>query len=192
MDPLFLTRVESWHSFYALLANAAGTLLGLMFLAVTFGSSLVTPETAGLARAFTNPTFTHFLQVLLISAVMLIPGLPPAWLGIFLLVMCGLRVFALIDVVQHVRRAHRTAGDVELSDWMLHVVFPLAVYALYAVTGVGFLTGRPIAFGLLAAALLAQVTIGVEGAWELVIWMAPKVNQKREGAGTEDSSGKRR
>jgi hypothetical protein len=180
MNSGFSVLLEQWHGFYSLLANAAATLMGLMFLSVTFGSSLVTPETSGTARAFTNPTFTHFLQVLLISAILMIPGLSPRILGVFLIAMCVMRLIPFIDVVRHVVRAHRRVNDLELSDWLYHLVFPFSCYLLLSLAGILFWRGSASGFTWLAIAVLGLLTIGVEGAWEMLIWMAPQVNRKRE------------
>jgi hypothetical protein len=44
MNPSFLAAAATWQSFYLLVGAAAATLIGLMFVAVTFGSSLVTMQ----------------------------------------------------------------------------------------------------------------------------------------------------
>jgi hypothetical protein len=52
----FGAAATAWQNFYLLVGTAAATLAGLMFIAVTFGSDLVTPETSAAARSFLDPT----------------------------------------------------------------------------------------------------------------------------------------
>jgi len=167
----FAATAASWQTFYVLVGTAAATLVGLMFVAVTFGANLVKVESAETARSFIDPSFTHFVQVLFTSCLVVIPGVPPAPLGVLLLIVGGLRVLALIRIFRHMRIAHRVNNDIELSDWMSSIVLPALCHALLVATGIGFLRDWPWAFVALALATLAILMIGVFGAWEIMLWM---------------------
>src|SRR5579862_8370419 len=67
--------MAEWANFYTLLGTGAATLLGLTFLALTFGGKLNSPERIRHVPLFVTPTVFHFSMVLLISAAMLIPDL---------------------------------------------------------------------------------------------------------------------
>ena len=168
----FATATLAWQSFYLLVGTAAATLVGLMFVAVTFGSSLVTAETSPTARAFLDPTFTHFVQILLTACLVTIPSMGQALLGVLCLLIAALRLAALVRVYRHMRQAHRTHNDLELSDWLSGVVFPLFCHLLLGAAGFAFVEERAIAFNLLAIVTIAILLIGVFGAWELMVWMA--------------------
>jgi hypothetical protein len=186
VDPLPFA-LQSWQNFYILTGTAAATLLGLMFVAVTFGSSLVTKETAQSARAFLDPTYQHFGQVLLTAVILTIPTLGPTLLGSLLVVAAGFRLVGLYGAFGHYREAHRKHGDMELSDWLVNIVLPLLAYLLLAGCGVGFLTLRvSIALSGLAIVNVTLLAIGVQSAWELLVWMALAVGERRRnGGGTE-------
>ncbi|HXK16333.1 MAG TPA: hypothetical protein VNG33_00915 [Polyangiaceae bacterium] len=168
----FSAVAQSWQNFYLLVGEAAATLVGLMFVAVTFGSSLVTAETSPTARAFLDPTFTHFVQILFTACLLTIPSMGPTVLGALLLVLAVLRLAALFRVYRHMRAAHRKNNDLELSDWLSGVVFPLLCHLLLSATGLAFIQGYAVAFTLLAVVTIAILLIGVFGAWELMVWMA--------------------
>jgi hypothetical protein len=183
LDPL-PAALQSWQNFYLLSGTAAATLLGLMFVAVTFGSSLVTKETAQSARAFLDPTYLHFGQVLLTGVLLTIPTLGPTFLGSLLLATALLRIFGSFHVFGHYRKAQEKHGDIELSDWIVSIIIPLLCHLLLATCGIGFLQERlSIALTGLAIVNVTLLAIGIQGAWELLVWMALAVNERRNNGG---------
>ena len=168
----FAVAAGTWQNFYLLVGTAAATLVGLMFVAVTFGASVVKPETADTARSFLDPTFAHFVHVLFTACLMVIPSMGPKLLGALLLLVSALRTLRLRTIYRHMRAAHRRAGDIEASDWATGIAIPLICYLLLAVTGVGFVMGYAVAFELLAAVTIVTLMNGVLGAWELMVWIA--------------------
>jgi len=171
--------LQHWQNFYMLAGAAAATLTGLMFVAVTFGSSLVTKETAQSTRAFLDPTYMHFVQVLLTSCVVTIPTLGTCVLGCGLMVAATMRLIGLHWVFRRYQEAHRTYGDVELSDWLGSIAVPLLCYLLLLATGIGFILRKSVALDGLAVVVLTLLLLGIQSAWELLVWMALKVSQRR-------------
>jgi hypothetical protein len=171
--------LHAWQNFYLLAGTAAATLTGLMFIAVTFGSSLVRKETAQQSRAFLDPTFMHFVQVLLLACVVTVPTLTSTFLGGLLVVVGAARALSLYRVFVVVRAAHRRAGDIELSDWLSLIVMPLLCHLLLVATGVAFVLREPVALTALAIATVSLLFIGIYGAWELMVWMALAVSERQ-------------
>src|SRR5437870_11441690 len=66
--------LEQWHEFYLLLGTAAAALVALLFVAVSVGSRVLTPERAAGTRTFVSPVVVHFSSVLFASAVALVPS----------------------------------------------------------------------------------------------------------------------
>jgi hypothetical protein len=183
LDPL-PAELQGWQNFYLLTGTAAATLTGLMFVAVTFGSSLVTKETAQSARAFLDPTYLHFGQILLTAAILTIPTLGPTFLGSLLILAGVVRLAGLVRVFGHYRDAHRKHGDIELSDWAFAIVLPLLCHLLLLASGIGFLAERLSgALTGLAIVTVALLAIGLQGAWELFMWMALAVSERRRNGG---------
>src|SRR5580692_9746483 len=94
----FTVAALTWQNFYLLVGTAAATLVGLMFVAVTFGSSLVTAETSPTARAFLDPTFTHFVQILFTACLVTIPSMGSRLFGSLLLLIGVLRIATTVRV----------------------------------------------------------------------------------------------
>jgi hypothetical protein len=178
LGPLLAT-LQPWQNFYMLTGAAAATLTGLMFVAVTFGSSLVTKETTATTRAFLDPIYAHFVQVLVTSCLLTVPTLQAWFLGVPLITLKEVRLLRLFWVLRRYQEAQRKHGDIELSDWLLSIVIPLLCFILLLATGVGFIVGAPAALTGLAIVTLTLLFIGVHGAWELFVWMAVAVSERR-------------
>jgi cytochrome bd-type quinol oxidase subunit 2 len=175
MDPDFAHLAATWRDFYLLAGTAAATLLGLMFVAVTFGASFVSAETSAeaseTARAFLDPTFMHFVQVLLTACALVSPSMGPTLLGALLVVGGIARISSLGYVYRQMRAAHGRHNDLELEDWLSGIVVPLAAHLVLIGTGAGFLMGRA-AFAWLAVVTIVVLVTGVYSAWELLLWLA--------------------
>jgi hypothetical protein len=168
----FAAAAAPWQNFYLLVGTGAATLVGLMFVAVTFGSSLVTVETSGSARAFLDPTFTHFVQVLVTACLLVIPTMGPTLFGGILLLIAAGRTANLFRVFRVMKAASDRYHDVDLSDWLSGIAFPLLCYVVIGVAAGAFLGRYLVAFDVLALGVLGLVLLGVFGAWELLVWMA--------------------
>jgi hypothetical protein len=188
MTPIssFTAAASTWQNFYLLSGTAAATLIGLMFVAVTFGSRLVSVQSAVSARSFIDPPFYHFVHVLLTACLVVIPSMSAPMLGALLLCVSVLRAAVLFRIHRHMREAQRKFGDIELSDWIQGIAVPLLCYLLLGASGAAFFAGYSAAFSGLAIATLATLMLGVFGAWELMIWMALTRARKSPGGADED------
>jgi hypothetical protein len=170
MDP-FAATLAPWQNFYLLTGTAAATLIGLMFVAITFGSTFVTVKNVDTARAFLDPTLTHFVQVLLTACLLVIPIMSPLVLGGVLVGMGLFRMTALVRIYRHMKSAQKEANDIELSDWLTGIIIPFLAHAALLASGGAFLMGRTL-LGLVAAVTIVVLLNGLYGAWELMVWMA--------------------
>ena len=171
MDPDFIHLAATWRDFYLLVGTAAATLLGLMFVAVTFGASFVSAEASETARAFLDPTFMHFVQVLLTACAFVSPSMSPTLLGALLVVAGIIRISSLRSVYRQMRAAHERHNDLEVDDWISGIVVPLVAHIALIGTGAGLLMGRP-AFAWLAGVTVVVLVTGIYSAWELLLWLA--------------------
>jgi len=168
----FLANAAAWQNFYLLVGTAAATLVGLMFVAVTFGSSVVTPESLVYARSFLDPTYAHFVQVLVTACLLTIPTMNAPLLGAALIFISVFRGARLFQIYAHMRQAQRLHNDLDLMDWLIGIALPLTCYVLLAGTGAAFIARLSFAFSTLALVTIAALMNGVHGAWELLVWMA--------------------
>jgi hypothetical protein len=166
--------VVAWQNFYTLVGAAAATLIGLMFVAITFGAStmgLGKIENPEITRAFLDPTLSHFVQVLLTACFMLVPSIDPRVLGALLGAVALFRVGALWRTYRHMRTAQQRHNDLELSDWIQGIGVPLATHLLLGASAVLFIMGSS-ALVLVAIVTIVVLLNGIYGAWELVVWIA--------------------
>jgi hypothetical protein len=165
--------LHDWHDFYILAGAASATLVGLMFVAASIASSIITEEHEPQLRVFFTPTVSHFATVLLTSLWVTIPT--HTWLslggaigagGLAGSIHCGIVVVHLI-----VRRKFK----LELSDQLFYALVPVLGYVLLLVSA-AFLFIRPAAGAdLVAAALLTLLLAGIRNAWDMMIFLTIKV-----------------
>ena len=181
MTPPFETALAAWHDFYLLVGTGAFTLIGLMFVAVTFGAHLMTQKNMATARAFLDPTVIHFVQVLVISGIALVPGMGQGLFGGLLAAVGVLSLLVLVKVHQGFRTAQEEYNDMELADWVTGFIIPLVVYIGFVGCGMAFWMEQ-MAFSVLAVLTILILLISIYSAWELILWFAvmhkPNVRRK--------------
>jgi hypothetical protein len=55
--------LHGWENFFTTAASAGATLIGLLFVSITVGSGLSTPQGLNATRAFLTPTLILFAQL---------------------------------------------------------------------------------------------------------------------------------
>jgi hypothetical protein len=168
--------VASWNEFYFLCGSAAAGLTGLMFIAVTFGSRLITQEKLPYVEAFFSPISDHFIQVFILCAVALVPVAGPKTLGATIVPTTAWRFVQLAHMHRLTRVASAETGDIETSDWILGLILPATVYVSLMATGACYLFGIAAAPALFAISLLSLLVIALRRAWEMLLWIATKVD----------------
>ena len=99
----FASLVHGWANFYSLVGTAAATLSGLM------------------------SNFTHSIHILIIACVLTVPTLTPFSLGTLLIISALSRLAAIPWIYRHIAKAHATAGDIDGSAWVIHVIAPVGL-----------------------------------------------------------------
>jgi hypothetical protein len=152
-----------WHDFGTSFAAAAGALLGLAFVAISFNLDQILKLKALPGRAV--ETLAFFAYPLAGSLLIQLPGLSAAGLA------AGQAILAagLVGlVVQAVRRWRQEQGD-RLS-WRISHTGPAVLVAVLALAGVAATATSSIG-GLywMAAAMAAATTSGIITSWVLVV-----------------------
>src|SRR5260221_713718 len=73
MGPSLAELLHDWHDFYVLVGTASATLVGLMFVAVSIGTSIFNEDHRAAMTAFITPTVMHFAAVLFVCLLGTIP-----------------------------------------------------------------------------------------------------------------------
>lgn len=168
--------MQSWSNFFFLCGSSAASLTGLMFIAITFGSRLITKDKLHYAEAFFSPICYHFIHVFVLCCAALAPAAGPRMLGAIIIASVLWRCVQLLPMIRVTRIASRDHGEVDASDWILGIVLPAACYAGLLCAGVANLAGSPHGTTILAASLVALLLIAIQRAWDMLLWTATKVD----------------
>jgi hypothetical protein len=167
-----LPPLAEWGNFYVITGSGAAALTGLQFVVIALRTEAIAEAGERAVRAFGTPNVLHFCGVLLISAILSIPGHTVKSLAVWIAgtgiagLVVSMRVLALAR-----RQSHYTPV---LSDWIWHVVMPLVAYASL-VAAAGLLShSAAIALDLVAAASLLLLFIGIHNAWDSALWIAAR------------------
>ncbi len=162
--------LRNWHDFYILVGTASATLIGLMFVAASVGTSYFTAEKEIPLRSLLTPTVVHFSIVLVSCLASMAPSLRSVSLGALLATGGAIGIGHSCRVSLRMRR-RGLAQRMDLADRFCYIILPIAVYLTLAVIGI-VLPGRPV-FGLdmLAATLVALLLLGIRNAWDMTLWI---------------------
>jgi hypothetical protein len=165
-----LPSLSEWGNFYVITGSAAAALTGLQFVVIALGAETIAEAGEHAIRAFGTPNVVHFCGVLLVAAILCVPGHTVASLawciagtGVAGLVL-STRVVVLARRQQHYRPV--------LEDWIGHVVMPLVAYATLTVAAVLLLRSPRVALDLVAAGSVLLLLTGIRNAWDSAVWIA--------------------
>ena len=164
-----MTPLSAWENFYVIVGSSAGALIGLQFVVLTLIADR--PNIRGAAQAghaFATPTIVHFGAVLLLAGILSAPWqeITPAAVLWGLLGLTGI-VYAAV-VVRRMRR--QVTYKPVFEDWLFHVLFPFAAYAMLAGSAyVAHSHARPALF-VVGAATLLLLFVGIHNAWDAVTY----------------------
>jgi hypothetical protein len=178
MDTQFQQVLHDWQPFYQLVGGIAGTLIGLMFIAMSVGTRMVSDDTSPeqLAetdqqiRTFASPTITHLSAVVVIAGVMCMPITDMRVLSVSLglIGMAGLyySAFTYRGLMDH----HRKRG-LQKENWTFHFKLPLACYVALLLTVAGLQAGyRPLP--ALSWSVIFFVIASIRNSWVTTLYTA--------------------
>src|SRR5579859_8155356 len=140
---VFNETLHGWQNFYFMVGGAAATLLGLMFVALSMGTHLITDEVRKEIDTFTSPSIFYFVSVLLLACVMLVPSISAAIMGLILLLggVSGLAWTApRIRLLIVAARKHQDFG---VADWLEQIILPALTYPIMLIVGLSFILTEP-------------------------------------------------
>ena len=166
--------LAGWHEFYALLGTAAAALVALLFVAVSIGTSVLTPdpESRRNTSTYLSPVVFHYANLLFLSLIALIPT--QTWESFAVVIGvagAGSVIYSIVIAV----RVHRNAMS-DLADRLCYGAIPALCYATGPVTALFLLEEKPAGLNVLAGGALLLLVINIRNAWDLMISLAQRVN----------------
>ena len=160
---------RSWHDFYTLVGTASATLVGLMFVAASIGSSVFSEKHGVALQAFISPTVVNFAAALFVCIGVMIPS--QTWLSLGLLLaaggLAGMIYAGRVWFQMFVRRRFQ----VDAIDRMFYATVPLLGYLLVVAAGILLLLGTGWSAEVTAAALVVLLFAGIRNAWDMTTWI---------------------
>jgi hypothetical protein len=167
---------EGWSEFFLLLGGASGALIGLLFVVTTLAATMrIGADTLSRGEAlYMTPTLFHFVTVLLLSAGGTAPGMngfvlalvaaPWALLGVGYCATTGMLV-----------RTQRLPDSGHWNDVWCYGVLPAGLYLGLLLVAWGAWRDNPNTPIALAVALVALTILAIRNAWDLVVFIAPRI-----------------
>ena len=162
--------LAGWHEFYTLLGTAAAALVALLFVAVSIGAEVLTPDAQSRAntRTYMSPVVFHYANVLFLSLIALIPT--QTWQSFGLTIAIAATV-SVIYSAAIATRVHRNPIS-DFADRCAYGALPMLCYAAGLVSAWLLLKERPAGLNVLAAAALLLLVINIRNAWDLMLSLA--------------------
>ena len=179
MPPLLTELLHDWHDFFSLVGAASATLVGLVFVAASLGSSIFREEHRAPLQTFITPTVAHFTAALVACLLAVMPIHSWSALGALLGTegLAGLIYCAEIIVQLILKRQYR----VHLIDRLFYALVPTVGYVLLAISAGLLFMQAPASVDVMAAALLTLLLAGIRNAWDMTLWIAIKTPSTRAG-----------
>ena len=163
-------QIHGWHDFYILIATAAATLIGLMFVAASVGASVFNAEREVPMRAFLTPTVVHFSAILVSCLISLAPSPSRAVLGALIAATGGVGLFYSWHAVSNLRRRGIMLRR-DLEDRLCYAIIPITIYLALIATGIVIAIAPPVGLDMLAVVLVALLLLGIHNAWDMTLWI---------------------
>jgi hypothetical protein len=167
--------LATWNEFYELLGTAAAALVALLFVAVSIGTSVLTPEPESRRNTATymSPVVFHYANVLFLSLIALIPTQTWESFGVVIGVAAvGSVTYSIVITV----RVHRNPIS-DLADRLCYGIIPTLCYATGLIVALLLFEEKTAGLNLLAAAALLLLVTNIRNAWDLMISLARRVNR---------------
>jgi hypothetical protein len=156
-----LELLHEWHEFYLLLGTSAAALSGLTFVVLSINGERAE---SGM-RGFVAPTVVFFTTVLVVSALMLAPGLSAIWLAV-LLALVGFGGLVYLFWVRGQERA--SESPLGREAWLFYIAAPFVGYILLFAAAVAIGFSSMVGAAVLAVTMVLLLAIGIHNIWDLV------------------------
>ena len=164
--------MQTWVAFYSVIAGAAATLLGLLFVTVSINASAILDDAHGDSRRLAEQAFQNYLAVMLVSLLSIFPTIDIPQLGFLALALTAMRsAWSLVRFYLAATRPHDSWS--RLQSLRRHAVSLLGFGMLtFAAVRMVFSLGDN--RSLFAIAVLILMFSATTVSWELLLKIAKK------------------
>jgi hypothetical protein len=167
--PQLADVLAPWRDFYALLGEASGTMVALMFVAASVGSGVFSIDRSAPLRVFLSASVVHFSSILAASLIVLAPFRSQILLGVFI-VAAGLFGLGYYAVTWRDLMRDGLIKRIDLEDRIWYTYLPVATYFTEAAVGIMLTCGFAVGWPGLAMTLGLLMLIAIHNAWDITVW----------------------
>jgi hypothetical protein len=178
---------EGWENFYFLMGTAAASLIGLTFVVATLTADMEERRAIRGMKLYMTPNVFHFGVVLVLSAMSTTHRLPPLALAVVASLSAAWGVIYMVTRLIGLRKSGATE---DWTDLFFYGVAPVIVYVALGVAAWSIEFAAGLGPELLAGLMMTLLLLGIRNAWDLVSWMAPRVNRAAPAAIGDDAPAK--
>lgn len=158
---------SEWRDFYVVLATAAATLLGAMFVVASIGGRVVRKARAVQVGAFFTATVFHLAVVLFACALVMVPTLTRPVFAIII----GLGGLAGLAIASRAGLWVGRAVNIDRTDRVWYAAMPMVSYILIVAAAALMVDGMAAGLETLALALGLLIAAGIRNAWDMIIFI---------------------
>ena len=160
-----MNELERWANFYLLMAAAAATLIGLLFVVITLAAERMPLKETPKIRVYLTPTVVYFASVLGIAALLTFPNHTRLTAT---LCICAGGVVGLLYSGSSLIGGGKKNFD-ELHDRIAYVIVPFAAYGLLGLGGVLLLHDPQRGLTLVAVGMLSLLAVAIRNSWAIAV-----------------------
>ena len=166
-----MEQLEQWHDFFMLVGTAAGTLVGLTFVAASIGAGLFMKGFKDVMKAFITPTIIHFSAVLFVCFLVVAPSLSSVELAAFTGVIALIGIGYSCTTLFRISSSYNSATS--LMDRLWYALTPAGGYLILAIATLEpLILSHSIRPSWIAIAASVLLLAGIRNAWAITAWMA--------------------
>jgi hypothetical protein len=161
--------LAQWHDFYVLIGTAAGTLVGLLFVAATIRAGVFSGDRQAPRRVFLSASVVHFAGVLVASLIVLVPTASWILLGVMVLA-CGLTGLAYYGLALRDAARDGLLANMDMEDRIWYAALPVIAYLAETVAAIMLISAFEPGCAVLAASMGMLLVVGIHNAWDITVW----------------------
>jgi hypothetical protein len=156
--------MPNWDNFYMLVGGTAGTLVGLIFVVLSFGTEHARTGDEDRTRIFVTPVLVHFASLLLIALVMLGPVSNSVRAGALGMIGCAGLAYAA-NLALLAQKRIKTPEREPLLDAFL----PIAAYICLLVSAAAWALSASFAEEIGAIASVILLVTALRNSWAITL-----------------------
>ncbi len=174
--PQLSEALGHWHDFYTLLGAASATLVGLLFVAVSVGSSAFSSGRRAPLRVFLSASVIHFSGILVACLIVLVPI--QSWLSLGVMIAgCGLFGLGYYVLTWRDMLRDGLSKALEWDDHVWYATLPVIGYLCETGSGVTLALEGDLGCVALSLSMAMLLVVGIHNAWDITVW---SITQRRE------------